>query len=182
MYIIIYFPPNSPAYFHHTRLKLYFMHFSHAGLPLSPHPCLHSPPPLVPKVVHLFLLLFPLHIDLCIFPATTTVLVCSRGVAFTVALHQNRALIGKRGLLPADMHLRNIRQHVDNDRWRMFTFAPTILWLHDYESDLDQLLDILAYGGIVLSAIVFTLGAANMPLIFAIWALYHSLVNVGQRW
>ena len=64
----------------------------------------------------------------------------------------------------------------------MFKSAPTLLWLQDYDTDLDQLLDIIAYWGLLLSGMVLLLGAANIPTIFTIWVLYQSLVSVGQRW
>lgn len=32
------------------------------------------------------------------------------------------------------------------------------------------------------SCLVAARGAANLPAMFLLWALYHSLVNVGQTW
>jgi len=60
--------------------------------------------------------------------------------------------------------------------------APSVLWFFDYENHIDELLDRLAYVGLALSAAVFILGSANIPVMLAIWVIYHSIVNVGQRW
>jgi hypothetical protein len=34
----------------------------------------------------------------------------------------------------------------------------------------------------VLSVLVFIKGAGNALILFTLWILYHSLVNVGQSW
>lgn len=36
--------------------------------------------------------------------------------------------------------------------------------------------------GAGVSCWVAVRGAANLPTMFLLWALYHSLVNVGQTW
>ena len=36
--------------------------------------------------------------------------------------------------------------------------------------------------GLAISVAVFLQGYANMFIMSALWILYHSLVNVGQRW
>lgn len=50
------------------------------------------------------------------------------------------------------------------------------------EEDTDTALDSIAYGGLALSAILVVLGAGNVVIFTGLWILYHSLVNVGQRW
>jgi hypothetical protein len=52
-------------------------------------------------------------------------------VAFLVAFHQNGALLGRNGLLPADLYLDEIEQRIGGaDQWMSkFTAAPTLLWL-----------------------------------------------------
>ena len=60
--------------------------------------------------------------------------------------------------------------------------VPTLLWFLNYEEVLDELLDYIAYLGLGLSAYLIIYGAANWFIMFALWALYHSLANVGQRW
>ncbi len=103
-------------------------------------------------------------------------------VAFLVAFHQNRALLGKNGLLPADKHLDDIKKHAGDSAWAKFSYAPTVLWFFDYHNNIDFLLDSLAFAGLLLSGFVVVFGCANIPLMLAIWILYHSIVNVGQRW
>lgn len=103
-------------------------------------------------------------------------------VAFLVAYDQNKALLGKNGLLPADQHLKHIKKHAKGKPWDMFTYAPTIIWFLDYENNIDMILEYLALAGMALSLLVLLTGCANIPLMLIIWALYHSIVNVGQRW
>ena len=103
-------------------------------------------------------------------------------VAFLVAYNQNKGLIGKNGLLPADQHLKHLEKHTKGNAWNMFTYAPTVIWLLDYENNIDMILEYVALAGMALSVFVFVAGCANIPLMLIIWALYHSIVNVGQRW
>ena len=93
-------------------------------------------------------------------------------VAFVNALNQFRPLLGERGLLPAPGYLR------------MTTFrqAPGLFQLR-YS---DRLLLVVAWSGTVLAACeVLTLPErvplpVSMVVWFALWALYLSIVNVGQ--
>lgn len=103
-------------------------------------------------------------------------------VAFLVALHQNRALIGKNGLLPANQVLDSIKHSHGDETLTLLQVAPTILWFFNYRDTIDVLLDGLAYVGLALSAFVLIWGAGNIPMILIIWIIYHSIVNVGQRW
>ena len=103
-------------------------------------------------------------------------------VAFLVAFHQNRALLGKEGLLPANIHLSNIKAHVKGNKWDMFQYSPTILWLFDYENDIDWLMDCMAVTGMIMSSIMIVVGGANIIWMLTLWILYHSIVNIGQRW
>ena len=59
--------------------------------------------------------------------------------------------------------------------------APTLLWWVPREH-IGFALDAIAYAGLGLSAILVVLGAGNAVIFVTLWALYHSLVNVGQRW
>ena len=93
-------------------------------------------------------------------------------VAFLGAVNQFPALLGERGLLPVPEFLRRV------------TFRRTPSLFHLRYSD--RLLAICAWTGVVLSvAIVIGLVDAA-PLIvwmlvwFVLWALYLSIVNVGQ--
>ncbi|TMD11735.1 MAG: lipase maturation factor family protein [Chloroflexi bacterium] len=93
-------------------------------------------------------------------------------VAFLVAAFQFRPLLGAHGLLPVPLFLRRVR----------FLDAPTLFHLH-YS---DPLLLAVAWGGVLLSiAVVVGLPdvappAVAIPIWFALWALYQSIVNVGQ--
>nr|XP_042139721.1 lipase maturation factor 1 isoform X3 [Peromyscus maniculatus bairdii] len=103
-------------------------------------------------------------------------------VAFLVAFNQNKALIGDQGLLPCRLYLKNVQQYfqgrIDLGAW---SYAPTIMWLLDW-SNMNFNLDLLALLGLGLSSFVLVTGCANMILMASLWALYMSLVNVGQIW
>ncbi len=59
---------------------------------------------------------------------------------------------------------------------------PTLLWFVDYKHHIDLYMSSIALTGLLLSSFVCFFGMANIPLMLLIWILYHSLVNVGQRW
>ncbi|XP_003727400.2 lipase maturation factor 1 [Strongylocentrotus purpuratus] len=107
-------------------------------------------------------------------------------VAFLVALHQNRALLGQKGLLPTSLYLDRIRTYVKAPSGQVtqeaINFSPTLLWFVDLDQDLDWWLDALAYSGLALSGTVLVLGCSNMVIMIGLWVLYHSLVNIGQKW
>jgi hypothetical protein len=93
-------------------------------------------------------------------------------VAFVVVLRQFPALLGERGLLPVAAFVRGLG----------FWQAPSLFLLR-YS---DALLRAVAWMGIVLSGAML-LGAGDLvPLPvamtgwFVLWALYLSIVNVGQ--
>ncbi|KAL9957161.1 hypothetical protein ACROYT_G038765 [Oculina patagonica] len=102
-------------------------------------------------------------------------------VAFAVALNQNKQLLGKNGLLPTDLYLKRIEDHFDGAGWRKILHVPTLLLFTD-KNRIDEHLDILAYAGMLFSGIVVLCGCANMFIMALLWVLYHSIVNVGQRW
>ena len=93
-------------------------------------------------------------------------------IAFISALNQFPALLGERGLLPVRDFLERVR----------FRDAPSIFhWRY-----FDALLKTVAWIGIVLSAITVA-GvtemlpvAASVAIWLVMWALYLSIVNVGQ--
>jgi hypothetical protein len=93
-------------------------------------------------------------------------------IAFLVTLHQFRPLLGERGLLPVPEFLARVR----------FMDAPSIFhWRYS-----DRLLVAVSCAGIVL-ATAAVLGLPDLvptPLAmlvwFALWAMYLSIVNVGQ--
>jgi hypothetical protein len=93
-------------------------------------------------------------------------------VAFLVAVNQFRPLLGEKGLLPAPRFLGRVS----------FMQAPSLFHLR-YS---DPLLLVVAWTGVVLSAAVVVGVVDVVPawisilVWFALWALYQSIVNVGQ--
>ena len=103
-------------------------------------------------------------------------------VAFLVALDQNKQLLGKNGLLPTDNYLKLIKNHFRSQSiGNAFMNIPTLL-LFVNEAEIDFWLDVISYIGLFISAVIFFLGASNVIMMFTLWILYHSIVNVGQRW
>ncbi|XP_071427551.1 lipase maturation factor 1-like [Pithys albifrons albifrons] len=103
-------------------------------------------------------------------------------VAFLVAFHQNKQLIGDKGLLPAKLYLQSIKKYFKGKiNLDALSYAPTIIWFLDW-SAMDSTLDCLALVGLAVSSFVLVTGCANMVLMFILWVLYLSLVNVGQIW
>ena len=93
-------------------------------------------------------------------------------IGFTVALNQFRPLLGERGLLPVPRFLERTT----------FRRSPSLFhWRYS-----DRLLAIVAWTGIVLAAsAAFGLAEhgpepVNMLVWLAMWALYQSIMNVGQ--
>ncbi|WP_028814389.1 lipase maturation factor family protein [Streptomyces flavidovirens] len=95
-------------------------------------------------------------------------------VAFLTAALQFRALIGSRGILPVPQYLRRVP-------WRE---SPTLFRLH-YS---DRFFTGCAWAGVLLAAALVAGAADQLPLWAAmlmwaaLWALYLSIVNVGQTW
>jgi Lipase maturation factor len=93
-------------------------------------------------------------------------------IAFVSALQQFRPLLGERGLLPAPRFLARIR----------FRASPSLFHAH-YS---DRFLALLAYSGCALSLVALAGLSEVGPLWLslgvwlALWALYLSIVNVGQ--
>ncbi|WP_062984440.1 lipase maturation factor family protein [Nocardia anaemiae] len=95
-------------------------------------------------------------------------------IAFVAAARQFRALIGAKGMLPVPRFVARVE----------FRRAPSIFHFH-YS---DRFFAAVAWSGAALSAAVLAgvlqlvpLWAA-MLLWAALWALYLSIVNVGQAW
>ena len=93
-------------------------------------------------------------------------------VAFVVALRQFRPLLGERGLLPVPRYVRVAG----------WSRAPSLFTLR-YS---DRLLAVVAWSGVALSAAVVAglveraPAGVSMLVWFVLWALYLSIVNVGQ--
>jgi hypothetical protein len=95
-------------------------------------------------------------------------------VAFLVALNQFRPLLGSNGMLPIPRFLSRVS----------FRRAPSLFhWRYS-----DRLFATVCWVGIVISAVTVAGLTERAPLIvtmlawFVLWALYLSIVNVGQRW
>lgn len=95
-------------------------------------------------------------------------------VAFLTAALQFRALIGERGLLPVPRHVARLP----------FKAAPSLFQLH-YS---DRFFAVCAWSGCAVSAALLAGLDGLLPLWGAMllwlvpWALYLSIVNVGQTW
>ena len=95
-------------------------------------------------------------------------------IAFVCAARQFRGLMGERGLLPVPRYLRRVR----------FRDAPSLFHI-GYS---DGLFAVVAWSGAALAAAMagglddaVPLWAA-MACWLVLWALYTSIVNVGQAW
>lgn len=95
-------------------------------------------------------------------------------IAFLVAVNQFRALLGSQGLLPIPRYLRRTTTRE----------APSLFRLHY----TDQFFASVAWGGAALAAAIVA-GLADIVPLWAsmliwsvLWALYLSIVNVGQTW
>jgi hypothetical protein len=59
----------------------------------------------------------------------------------------------------------------------------TLLWFgYKNRYSMDQLLDGIAYLGLIISCILVTKGAANVPLLALLWLCQQSLMSVGGPW
>lgn len=95
-------------------------------------------------------------------------------IAFVAAARQFRALIGEQGMLPVPQYLRR----------RRFWLTPSIFHLH-YS---DRFFAAVSWLGAGVAAALMLGAAGSVPLWVAmgswllVWALYLSIVNVGQTW
>ncbi|MFG2791079.1 lipase maturation factor family protein [Streptomyces sp. NPDC048419] len=95
-------------------------------------------------------------------------------VAFLTAALQFRALMGERGMLPVPRFLDRVR----------FRQAPSLFQLH-YS---DRFFAACAWTGCAVSAALLAGADSQLPLWAGMllwlvpWALYLSIVNVGQTW
>ena len=101
-------------------------------------------------------------------------------VAFAVALQQNKALLGKDGLTPYRVSLRNTLVESKNSQTKAFLSAPSLLWFVSWDDD-EHLLN-LSRAGLLLSFVPMVAGCTNSIIQAALWVLYSSIVNVGGTW
>ncbi len=97
-------------------------------------------------------------------------------MAFLVAAHQAVPLIGHDGLTPAHLYLDRLVEN-SGTRTNAFLEQPT-LFLFGIS---DGLIIAVAWAGVALSLLVMA-GFANAIVMALIWALYLSIVHVGQIW
>ena len=95
-------------------------------------------------------------------------------VAFLILLRQGDALIGQAGLLPYDRFLDRVLAASDS-RADAVLALPTVFWI----DASDTALHIVGWTGLALSAAV-VLGLTNAFAQLVLWALYLSVVQVGQ--
>src|SRR4051812_24953830 len=97
-------------------------------------------------------------------------------VAFLIAAQQLVPLVGEHGLTPASHYFARIQEHFGS-RSAAVIQMPTLFWL----GISDQALSIFAWIGLGLSIVVLA-GYANVIILTILWALYMSIVHVGQIW
>ena len=97
-------------------------------------------------------------------------------VAFLVAVNQLRPLIGSEGLTPVGLFLDGKRREYGST-FAAFLNLPSGFWL----GHSDAALLTVSWVGFALGVVVAS-GFANSLLMAALWALYMSIVHVGQEW
>ncbi len=95
-------------------------------------------------------------------------------VAFAVAVNQLPGLIGARGILPVSLFLQEQRLEYGA---AAYIRVPTVFWL----GCSDAALGAASWIGLAGSVAVLC-GATNALLMALLWALYLSIVHVGQVW
>ena len=79
-------------------------------------------------------------------------------VAFLIAYNQNKYLLGKDGLKPANIYMQRIYQSVFTEqeevtwqkKFELFLKCPTFYWFFDWRYDIDNLLEFTSLIGIEL--------------------------------
>ena len=97
-------------------------------------------------------------------------------VAFLVAANQIVPLIGQHGLTPATHYLDAVQRHFGS-RSSAALHMPTLFWF----GLSDRALLVFAWVGLALSVVVLS-GYANAILMAVLWAMYMSIVHIGQIW
>ncbi len=97
-------------------------------------------------------------------------------IAFLVAANQLVPLIGSHGLTPANHFLGAVQTQLGS-RTAAISQVPTLFWF----GISDQALSIFSWIGLALSLVVLA-GYANAILLAVLWAMYMSIVHIGQIW
>ena len=95
---------------------------------------------------------------------------CLWFVAFFTASMQNRGLLGAQGLTPYSLKMEAILQQSQNETWRAFWRAPSLLWFVGWT---DEHLLMLSNLGLLLSMPLVFLGSSNVCINFLLWVLYQ---------
>lgn len=95
-------------------------------------------------------------------------------IAFFSLYNQVLPLLGAKGLLPIDLFLRHAGKQLGTGALGFYRF-PTLFWMGHSDSVL------LASAGLGTGlSLLLMLGVSNALLLFALWFLYLSFVQVGQ--
>jgi hypothetical protein len=97
-------------------------------------------------------------------------------VAFLSLANQVLPLIGKDGLLPAELYLHQVERYFGSSL-HGFLQIPSLFWINVSDSFMVT----MAWVGVALSLPVL-LGFANGILLSALWMLYLSFLPIGQDW
>src|SRR5437763_8044001 len=97
-------------------------------------------------------------------------------VAFLVAAQQLVPLVGEHGLTPASHYFEKIQEHFGS-RSAATLQLPSLFWF----GISDQGLTTFAWIGFGFSLVVLG-GYANAILLAILWAMYMSIIHVGQIW
>jgi hypothetical protein len=97
-------------------------------------------------------------------------------IGFLVAAQQLVPLIGEHGLMPASHFLESIQSQFGSRTAAMLQL-PTLFWLGISDDELP----IFAWIGFGLSLVVLA-GYANAIILAVLWAMYLSIVHIGQIW
>jgi hypothetical protein len=97
-------------------------------------------------------------------------------VAFLVFINQGLPLLGHDGLTPVDRFVHDVAQHFGS-RTRAFFELPSLFWAGVSDTGMR----VVAWVGAILSLLV-ALGLADGIALAVLWALYMSIVHVGQIW
>ncbi|HJT80786.1 MAG TPA: lipase maturation factor family protein, partial [Chthoniobacterales bacterium] len=97
-------------------------------------------------------------------------------IAFLVAANQIVPLVGQHGLTPAADYLPRLESHFGST-FNAVVQIPTLFWFEISDNGLT----IFAWVGFALSVIVVA-GYANAIILAILWAMYMSIVHIGQIW
>src|SRR5947209_17527029 len=97
-------------------------------------------------------------------------------VAFLVAAQQLLPLIGEHGLTPANHFLASVQTQLGS-RTAGVLRVPSLFWF----GISDHGMVVFAWTGFALSLVVFA-GYANAIILGILWAMYMSIVHIGQIW